>query len=58
MKYLFARTTDNNDGTCTIPKWATERWKRQMNTLYKDLSKKEKESDREEADKMIDIMKK
>ena len=29
-----------------------------MNTLYKDLSEEEKESNRDEADKMIDIMKK
>lgn len=32
MKYLFDKSIINNDGTCTIPKWAVERWQRQLNT--------------------------
>ena len=57
MKYLFEKSSQNPDGTMTIPKWAVERWSRQMNTKYSDLSEVEKESDRIEADKMIEIFK-
>jgi len=39
-----------------IPEWAVERWQRQMNTPYKDLSEKEKESDRIEARKFIELI--
>ena len=40
----------------SIPKWAVDRWKRQMQTPYNDLSEEEKESDRKEADGMIAIL--
>ncbi|TES92014.1 MAG: hypothetical protein E3J94_03065 [Desulfobacteraceae bacterium] len=45
-----------HSGTVTIPKWAVERWTRQMNAEYKDLPDDEKESDRAEADKVIDCL--
>lgn len=61
MKYLFSKcqegTTDGfEDGSMVIPKWAVERWTRQMNTAYADLPESEKESDRAEADKMLEIV--
>jgi hypothetical protein len=40
-----------------IPRWAVERWTRQMNTKYKDLSEEEKNSDREEAERVIGVLK-
>jgi len=55
MKYLFKKSTKNNDGTVTIPKWAVDRWNIQMNTKYNDLPEEMKESDRVEADRMIII---
>lgn len=57
MQYLFKKSKKNNNGTVTIPKWAVDRWSRQANTLYDKLSEDEKESDRDEAKKMIDILK-
>ena len=48
----------NVDGTWTMPKWAVERWTRQMNTEYKNLSEEEKDSDRREADGMLNIINK
>lgn len=37
--------------------WADEvRWERQMNTSYADLPEPEKESDRKEADRMLEII--
>ena len=56
MKYLFEKSTRNADGTVTIPAWAVERWTRQAETEYADLPENEKNSDRTEADRMIEIM--
>jgi hypothetical protein len=56
MKYLFEQSTKNNDGTVTIPKWAVDRWIRQMMMEYKDLSSQEQNSDRIQADKFIKIL--
>jgi len=58
MQYLFEKSTENEDGTVTIPKWAVDRWKRQANTDYKDLPESEKVSDREEARKIMDTLEK
>ena len=55
MVYLFSKCTISDDGTVTIPKWAVERWTRQMNTEYANLPEEEKESDRKEAKSIIDI---
>uniref|UniRef100_A0A6H1ZYA2 Uncharacterized protein n=1 Tax=viral metagenome TaxID=1070528 RepID=A0A6H1ZYA2_9ZZZZ len=57
MKYLFDKSTLNQDGTVTIPKHKVERWSRQMNSKYLDLPDREKESDRKEADSMLKIIK-
>ena len=56
MAYLFEKSTLNSDSTVTIPKWAVERWGRQVETPYVELPSNEKDSDRSEADKMIEIM--
>jgi len=45
-KYFLENLTDENIG----------RWKQQINTKYKDLSEKEKESDRKWADKGLKII--
>lgn len=56
MNYLFAKSIKNEDGTYTIPKWAVDRWTRQLNTLYQNLNEEEKESDRKEARKFLDCI--
>jgi hypothetical protein len=56
MMYLFAQCTMNEDGTATIPKDKVERWQRQMNTDYPDLSEKEKDSDRHQADLILGLI--
>lgn len=56
MKYLFENCTLNDDGTVTIPKWAVERWQRQMNTSFRELPSAERHSDYEEAEKMLEIV--
>lgn len=55
MKYLFSKGTFNDDGTWTMPRWAVERWRTQMNTPYADLSNAEQDSDRLEADKFLAV---
>jgi len=57
MEYLFSKSTKNEDGTVTLPAWAVERWERQVATPYADLSEKEQDSDRTEADKFIEVLK-
>lgn len=56
MKYLFEKSIKNDDGTVTIPKWAVERWERQVNTNYQDLSEQEQDSDKNEAYKFIEVI--
>lgn len=56
MKYLFSKSTSNKDGSETIPKDLVDRWKRQLKTDYKDLTEDEKESDRDEAKKVLKIV--
>jgi len=56
MEYLFDKSKQNKDGSVTISKSSVDGWKRQMKTPYKELSEKEKESDRIEAIKYYDII--
>jgi hypothetical protein len=54
--YLFAKSIANEDGTITIPQWAVDRWNRQAKTPYADLPENEKDSDRDEARKMLAVI--
>lgn len=56
MKYMFSKGKINDAGELVLPKWAVERWTRQMNTAYADLPDEEKKSDRDEANQMLDII--
>lgn len=57
MKYMFQKSVHNlPDNTVTIPASLAERWMRQMNTPYAELPENEKESDRLEADRMLEII--
>lgn len=54
-QYEHSKCVRNADGTMTIPKWAVDRWTRQSQTTYDDLSPEEQESDRNEARKMVEL---
>lgn len=54
MRYLFDHGSWIN-GRFLISREKCERWKRQVNTSYADLPETEKESDRKEAIKIMDI---
>ena len=58
MKHMFSKTTSNEDESETIPKELVDRWERQLETDYKDLPEDEKESDRDEARKVLKIVQK
>lgn len=64
MEYLFSKCypevglSNEYTGNLVIPESFVNRWKRQVNTEYKDLSDAEKDSDRKEADKFIDLFRK
>jgi hypothetical protein len=56
MFYMFKQCTLNEDGTSTIPARAVKRWQRQMSTPYSQLPESERESDKQEADKVITVI--
>ncbi len=53
MEYLFSMCVDNPDGSKCIPSGLVERWSRQLETKYVDLSESEKDADRQEAIRII-----
>lgn len=54
--HVFARATKNQDGSYTISASDAERWQRQIDADYKDLSEPEKESDRREVREYIPLI--
>lgn len=64
MSYLFSRSVErvrfhsaaHDPDDLVIPGEWVRRWQRQVNTSYVDLTETEKDSDRKEAVKMIDIL--
>ena len=56
MAYLFNLSTSNGDGTITIPAGLVARWQGQIATPYQELTEREKNSDREEADKVLQLI--
>ena len=56
MQYLFSVSTYNKDGSVTIPEDKVSRWAEQGKTDYFWLSEREKESDRDQADKILAVL--
>lgn len=56
MRYLFSVCEHNEDGSYTIPATMATRWQRQIETDYDKLSDAERDSDREQADKVISVL--
>ena len=55
MRYLFSVSVQNEDGSVTIPADKVERWKRQMDTNYYDLTEREQRSDISQAKKYLAV---
>ena len=56
MRYLFSVCQENPDGSFTVPAEKAQRWLRQIDTPYTELSEPEKDSDREQADKILALL--
>ncbi len=57
MHYLFTRCYETYDGNYVIPRELVDRWRRQKNTPYAELSEQEKQSDRDEVAYILPIIK-
>lgn len=57
MRYLFDLCEIHADGSVTIPANSANHWRRQIATPYADLSEREKDSDRKEVDKILNLLK-
>lgn len=56
MRYLFSQCVTNGDGSVTIPAQSVERWTRQANTAYADLTEREKQSDRNRVNLILPLI--
>lgn len=56
MRYMFSVCVQHTDGSYTIPSEEAKRWQYQMDTPYTELSEEEKQSDREQALRMISML--
>lgn len=56
QRYLHSRCIKLPEGGLVIPAEFVRRWERQMDTHYKDLSEKEKQSDREQVDRYLPLL--
>lgn len=56
VRYLFTRCYETYDGNYVIPCELVDRWRRQMNTPYAELSEQEKQSDRNEVAHILPII--
>lgn len=56
MRYLFSICAETISGAIVISPDKVKHWTRQINTPYLELSEKEKESDRDQARKIIAVL--
>ena len=56
LKFLFSKCEKHSNGDYTIPKWIAEKWQKEMGTEYFSLSEDDKNSDRKEAKKFVNLI--
>jgi hypothetical protein len=54
--YLFTKCYETYDGNYVIPVELVDRWRRQINTSYAELTEQEKQSDRDEVAHILPII--
>jgi len=57
QQYVHKKGERRPDGSLVLPAELVARWQRQINTPYEDLPNEEKESDREQVQKYLPILK-
>ena len=57
QQYVHEKGERRPDGSLVLPAELVARWQRQIDTAYEDLSNEEKESDREQVQKYLPILK-
>ena len=55
-QYIFNNCKETEKGELIIPAEKVKRWERQIKTAYDNLSELEKDSDRLEADAIINVL--
>src|SRR5689334_2654564 len=58
QRHVHAQSRPGPDGGLTIPAELVERWERQITTPYEALTSAEQESDREQADLFLALVRK
>lgn len=56
QSYLHSKCLKNDDGSLTIPAELVERWNKQIDSRYEELTEDEKESDREQVQKYFYLL--
>lgn len=56
QSYLHSKCLKNDNGSLTIPAELVERWNKQIDTGYEELTEDEKESDREQVQKYFYLL--
>lgn len=56
QQYMHSKAHRQNDGSLILPADLVERWERQMETPYAELTEEEKESDREQVRKYLPLL--
>jgi hypothetical protein len=56
QRYLHDQCDTLPDGSLVIPAYLAERWQSQMTTPYFELTDREKESDREQVRKYLEVI--
>lgn len=56
MRWMLSIGTFNEDGSWTMPVELVKAWQRQIETPYAQLTEREKDLDREQADKILKMI--
>lgn len=57
QRYVHGRAARQPDGSLVLSAELVERWERQFSTRYEDLREDEKESDREQVQRYLPVLK-
>lgn len=57
QRYMHSKATKQSDGSLLIPAELVEQWERQIETPFEQLSETEKDSDREQFQKYLPVIK-